>query len=450
MQQHLFVPALCFGLLLGLNAHAEMPDIPNEVQNALSEEDTISRPAVQKLRTEGKPAFERLVRLRDQLKERSAQECRVDLKKLNLVIDQVGGARYSSVSGLYWHTDLDQAMKEAMTIGKPVLSLRMMGKLTDEYSCANSRFFRTTLYANTQISLYLKKNFVLHWKSVRPVPKVTIDFGDGRKLERTLTGNSIHYVICRQGYVLDGLPGLYGSARFLKWVKEMQTLDDAIGQNKTTQTEYLLALQSWHVERASRITRIWKQELDQIAQTKVEQIKQKVFAGQPGIQPNPPALAAAQRAIPKSLVEVPILVNILRDTRTLEAQTPGAAWEQLAKRYLPDAKLDQASIELIRTENPILPQKTPSTAIEDEQQLQRIVTAFEKSIAIDMVRNEYLLRSKLHGWLSKEPIFVRDLEKLNERVYTELFLTPRQDPWIGLVPPDTYTGLVNGGVSSQK
>ena len=27
------------------------------------------------------------------------------------------------------------------------------------------------------------------------MPTVTIDFGDGRKLERTLTGNSIHYIL---------------------------------------------------------------------------------------------------------------------------------------------------------------------------------------------------------------------------------------------------------------
>ena len=71
----------------------------------------------------------------------------------------------------------------------------MLGKLTDEFSCANSRFFRTSLYSNKEISNYLRDNFVLHWQSVRPVPRVTIDFGDGRKLERTLTGNSAHYVL---------------------------------------------------------------------------------------------------------------------------------------------------------------------------------------------------------------------------------------------------------------
>jgi hypothetical protein len=72
-------------------------------------------------------------------------------------------------------------------LGKPILSLRLLGKLTDEFSCANSRFFRTVLYPNDEVSAVLRDRFVLHWRSVRPVPTVTIDFGDGRKLERTLT-----------------------------------------------------------------------------------------------------------------------------------------------------------------------------------------------------------------------------------------------------------------------
>ena len=39
-----------------------------------------------------------------------------------------------------------------------------------------------------------------------------------------------------------------------------------------------------------------------------------------------------------------------------------------------------------------------------------------------------------------------DVNALNERVYAELFLTPSSDPWLGLLPPDTYTALENDGV----
>src|SRR5688572_7567902 len=110
-----------------------------------------------------------------------------ELARLREAIDQIGGQRSCNVSRLYWYSELSEAQAEAVRTGRPILSLRMLGRLTDEFSCANSRFFRTTLYSNEQVSDYLRDNFVLHWQSVRPVPRVTIDFGDGRVLERTLT-----------------------------------------------------------------------------------------------------------------------------------------------------------------------------------------------------------------------------------------------------------------------
>ncbi len=51
-------------------------------------------------------------------------------------------------SGLYWFTDLDAALAEARRTHRPVLSLRLLGNLDEEMSCANSRYFRTLLYSN--------------------------------------------------------------------------------------------------------------------------------------------------------------------------------------------------------------------------------------------------------------------------------------------------------------
>lgn len=70
------------------------------------------------------------------------------------------------------------------------------------------------------------------------------------------------------------------------------------------------------------------------------------------------------------------------------------------------------------------------------------------SIALDTVRNEYLLHRQIHQWFinSEAP---DDLETLNERVYAELFLTPSSDPWLGLVVPDTYTAIENDGITFE-
>ena len=65
-------------------------------------------------------------------------------QRLRTALDEVSGQRDCHASRLFWYTDFDQAKAAAKREGKPILSLRLLGKLTDEYSCANSRFFRTT------------------------------------------------------------------------------------------------------------------------------------------------------------------------------------------------------------------------------------------------------------------------------------------------------------------
>ena len=57
----------------------------------------------------------------------------------------------------------------------------------------------------------------------------------------------------------------------------------------------------------------------------------------------------------------------------------------------------------------------------------------------------YVMHSKLHA----SPITDRsrnDLDAFNEKVYAELFLTPRSDSWLGLLSPEEYTALENSGV----
>jgi hypothetical protein len=66
-------------------------------------------------------------------------------------------------------------------------------------------------------------------------------------------------------------------------------------------------------------------------------------------------------------------------------------------------------------------------------------------MALDTVRNEYLLRPVLLRWLIDAAGAV-EVEGLNRRVYAELFLTPDTDPWLGLVEPGIYTALANDGV----
>ncbi len=81
-------------------------------------------------------------------------------------------------------------------------------------------------------------------------------------------------------------------------------------------------------------------------------------------------------------------------------------------------------------------------AVEDP--LVKMVRNFQGAISLDTVRNEYTFHRQIHEWLAGEPAPAIDV--LNERVYAQLFLTPSSDPWLGLMPADTYTALEDNGV----
>ena len=388
--------------------------------------------------------------------------------RMESLIDQVAQQRGAMVSGLLWHTDIEEAIKEARKSDKPILSLRMLGNLTDEFSCANSRFFRTTLYSNQEIAKKLRKDFVLHWKSVRPVPKITIDFGDGRTLERTITGNSAHYVLDKSGRPLDCLPGLYAPSKFRSWLNNMEGINLATkdldseaknkklkeyheSQNMIAALTLKSALAKIDPELATKLTE--KTPSKESAESSTKSLIQKLQA----VRSKDPDLAIPKRidarlaapiARSKSILEVPIL-NLAFNPDSINVLDKGMdndKWEKLAQLHAGIEKLDAASIEVIKRENPTATRASARTRAKgkSEDKLTRLVESFQHSILIDTVRNEYLLHRRIHGWFSNE--LPTDVDALNKRVYAELFLTPDTDPWLGLKPENVYSGLENDGV----
>ena len=65
------------------------------------------------------------------------------------------------------------------------------------------------LFSNDKLAQVVNASYEAAWESVRPVPLVTIDFGNGRKITRTLHGNIATYVCTPTGRVIDVLPGIY-------------------------------------------------------------------------------------------------------------------------------------------------------------------------------------------------------------------------------------------------
>lgn len=346
--------------------------------------------------------------------------------RISTALDQVAQQKNSFLAGLYWYKDLREAKVAAAASGKPILSLRLLGKLSDDLSCANSRFFRTILYSNPAIAATLRENFVLHWQSVRPAPIITIDFGDGRKLERTITGNSIHYVLDSAGHIIDALPGVYGPDAFAQQLLAIRGVVRHVTGKSDLEREAIL--REYYQARINKISLSWLADTTKIGGKLPEGYRVELNA-------NGEALSIMPLAVTKAITEGTILRAMTAGSEALGRITDEQAWTRITTLHLAEAKLDPQSIGLIKRQNPELTNKS----------LASLLLKFQQSVAMDTVRNEYLMHSKLYGQLLADR-GRSDVATFNERVYAELFMTPRSDPWLGLLMPDTYTGIENAGV----
>lgn len=333
------------------------------VQEAVSAHPEIARKARGRLRAMGPDGLEaitsfRLGELRTLLRKESEGTDRSEEDvRLQGALDAVARQRDAHRSRLFWFTDLIEAKAYAAKTGRPILSLRLLGNLDDELSCANSRFFRTTLYPDARVSEALRGEWVLHWESVRPAPRITIDFGDGRAIERTITGNSLHHVLAADGTPVDVLPGVYGPGAFLSELKRAGDVARRVGQ----------------LDSARRGEALWRYHQSRVSSDPV-------------------------------------------------------VWT------VSDATVDENSRALMRTK---------MRGIYEGDALERTIASYERSVAEDTVRNEKYRREISSWFVAAEGML--DLASLTERIYDEIFLTPRRDPWLGLVPNETYSALTGDG-----
>lgn len=396
-----------------------------------------SESAIAALRAEGQAGLQAFLTTHaDKLKSNRldlsspvSQKADPEWDRLRAALDQLCEQKDCYSSRLYWHTDITQAKAVARASGKPILSLRLLGNLDEDLSCANSRFFRITLYANQEVSGYLSENFVLHWKSVRPVPKVTIDFGNGMELERTLTGNSIHYVLDSEGRVVDGLPGLYGAKAFLKGLQRAEAVMKRSAGRDDKDREAML--DSYHRARIREIVNEMNSDF-----AKVGLIDPSGQATGDDGNKLPTAVQAARMVVSKLGTERALLGGLARG-RVLQVRPEDVAWMRVGEVHLADAQLDDNSRALMRNKNP--------QGFASPDLFRYSVQMLERTIAGDTARNEYLFHARIHEWLINDRM-ANDVERLNETVYATLFLTPNSDIWLGLHPTEVYTGIENDGV----
>jgi hypothetical protein len=341
-------------------------------------------------------------------------------QKISDAIDLVAMQKDAYASRLFWQRDLEKAKIAAKEENKPILSLRLLGNLNDEFSCANSRFFRAILYSDSAISKYLRENYILHWKSVRPAPKITVDFGDGRKIERTITGNSIHYILDDSGEIIDALPGLYSPQVFSGQLKAGFEMGRIIAGKSKNEKDLLLKNY-----RVVRFNEIRAKRDNALLQAKVNLIEPDEGSR---------AIEAAPLAMTKKTTEIAFL-NALEDK--FSRFTPKMTiddWQKLAFHYANNTKFDASSRAFIKRQNPDL----------SNEEFSRLIANTEKYVSLDTTQNDFIFHMQIYGWINERKI--TDLEALNSRIYDRIFKTPDSDKWLGLYQSDIYTALDGNGI----
>jgi hypothetical protein len=322
--------------------------------------------------------------------------------QLQKTLDKVCAQKDCHASRLFWYTDLDQARAAARRLGRPILSLHLLGRLDEELSCANSRFFRTLLYSDDQVAAILRDQYVLHWHSVREVPRVTIELGGGRVIRQTITGNSAHYLLDAEGRPLDVLPGLYSATAFRNQLEEWVTLVRTLSGADRDE-----ALSEYHMQRLTEAS---------------------ARALEMGIDRTPyEGMAAVWVAQRQSQSKAATEVRMLRQLKTDSGSTASRGrdiWRTIGERQKGGVTFSESTLQLMRSKQTLTGE---------------VLDNLRRTVAADTAFNEYDLHRRAHEWFALGQ--VGDLYSLNERVYDELFLTPSSDPWLGLLPESTFTGI---------
>ena len=228
--------------------------------------------------------------------------------------------------------------------------------------------------------------------------------------------------------MLEALPGLYGPQAFLRELADAERLFKSVAGTKAQERTNLLGVH--YQESYYQLSVAWFNDTTKIGGKAPEGF---VFGRNPKGQIT--AVMAAQLAATKAITEFPLLGAMRATSAKFEKITDEDAWRKIAQLHASDAVLDSRSIALIKRQNPAL----------SDADVARMVHGFQELIALDTVRNEYLMRMKLYPWLLRDPSR-GDLAKFNEKVYAELFLTPSSDAWLGLLEKDVYLGIDNAGV----
>jgi hypothetical protein len=107
------------------------------------------------------------------------------------------------------------------------------------------------LFSQEWVAHFINANFEPAWESVRPVPLVHIDLGNGNVLTRTLNGNIATHVCTSDGLLLDTIPGIYTADVYMQRLNQFRLLANYVDQEGKSKRE--ARLRSYHRDQADAL-----------------------------------------------------------------------------------------------------------------------------------------------------------------------------------------------------
>lgn len=256
------------------------------------------------------------------------------------------------------------------------------------------------LFSDKRVRELLNNQVIASWEMVRAVPKVTINFGDGRMLERTLKGNTVLYLCKPDGTVIDAYPGIYTPDDF---IRELQKgLDILLADPKPD-------LAAWH---QSQVAQLATNEFRRITLT-------------------------------KAVVETPLLNAVGLQGKIFSIETPIEDNAEIRWNDTPES-MRQAFQNLAKrledlSERPMNGQKARREVVGTQSASLSPEEAGKQAVLLDSRTNLQLVRPAVHLLLAtyqKPPTPA----ELKEPLFKQLLHIDIDDPYLGLahtLPPGT-------------
>jgi hypothetical protein len=250
------------------------------------------------------------------------------------------------------------------------------------------------LLSDTRIQKLLAERTVPVWQSVGPVPTVTVDFGHGKTLKRTLGGNTVLLLILPDGRALDAFPGVYTPDDFSRELDAFFAVLDESG-----------GIQG--IAKNSESLRVYHQLRTRSTSDSREIVRSKVFAEAP-ILPRPAVPASDLRG---KRVNPALVIR--------EGENPfRKAFEESAARLVDVSKIP-ASAAAVRS------------AYDNDG-------ATPEARGMDAVRSDsassvQVIRPVVHLYFAAQDANVLPTaEDCRKAMYEKVLHTPLNDPYLGL------------------